>query len=144
MKWEKIFISGIVLAFSPLYFNLGNFIFHYSLLGFGLILLSFYYKKNLDRLDSLIIVSLLFSIFSGFLNWFQLYYFFIFVFYVFSIIKIYYISKNKIIRILAHFFVISGGILIIFLFFGINGQKNFFTFFYYLYGLYIVLGILIK
>ncbi len=144
MKWEIVFIAGIILSFSPFYFNFSGFVFHYSLLGYGLLLLSFYYKEKFDRFDALIIVSLLFSILCGILNWFQLYYLFIFAFYILSIFKIYYFSKNKIFKIFAHFFSVLGGVIILFLFFGINGQKFFFTFFYYLYGIYIILGLIIK
>lgn len=144
MRWEIVYIVGIILSFSPFYFNLGGLVFHYSLLGYGLILLSFYYKDKFNRFDALIVVSLIFSILCGILNYFQLYYFFIFAFYILSIFNIYYFSKNRVLKIVSHFFSVLGGVIILFLFFGINGQKFFLFFFYYLYGIYIILGLIIK
>ncbi len=144
MKWENVFLSGLVLSFAPFYINYGNFTFHYSILGYGLMLFSFYYKDALDKIDTILISNLILLIFCGVFNWFNLYYFFSFLFFIFCIIKVNLYSKNKIVKFLSYFFVFAGGIFITFIYVGINGQNYFLNFFYYLFGIYLFFAFILK
>ena len=81
MNWIKLFILGLLLALSP--FNLHNeyYYFYYSWLGYGLVLISFLFKKIGWR-DWIVFWTALLTLSLGLLNVFYWYYFAQFAFYM--------------------------------------------------------------
>jgi hypothetical protein len=101
VNWKLIFILGVVLALSPFNLHVGNYLLIYSILGYGLIALSFLYKE-IDNKDILVITSLALVLFSGMIDLLFWYYFFQALFLLSVILSYYFSSKNKWITILSY------------------------------------------
>jgi hypothetical protein len=79
VNWIKLFILGLLLAMSPFQLSTESYIFHYSLFGYGLILVAYLFKKK-DWKDWIIFASCAALTVFGFLDLFTIYYLFIFLF----------------------------------------------------------------
>jgi hypothetical protein len=93
VNWKLIFFLGLILALSPFNLHAGNYLLLYSILGYGLIALSFIYKQ-IETKDVLVITSLSLALFSGIIDLLFWYYFFQALF-VLSVILSYFLNSNK-------------------------------------------------
>jgi hypothetical protein len=93
VNWKLIFLLGIILALSPFNLHAGSYLLMYSILGFGLITLSYLYKE-IDKKDVLVITSLALTLFTGIINLVFWYYFFQALF-ILSIILSYFFNSSK-------------------------------------------------
>ncbi len=108
MSWKIGFLIGIILALSPFNLNNGKYTFIYSLLGYGLILLSFLYKQK-NKKDILTIINLCLIILCGLLNLFNFFSLFEITFFIFTAISLFIDSKNIFVRLAAYLLIgISG------------------------------------
>lgn len=71
MSWRLLFIIGIVLTLSPFHIKWNGFVFLYSLLGYGLIFVSYFYKK-IRKFDIIPMILIGCIIVTGILNLFYL------------------------------------------------------------------------
>lgn len=92
MNWIKLFILGLLLALSP--FNLHNeyYQFLYAWFGYGLILVSFLFKKTGWR-DGIVFSSAFLTLALGLLNLFYWYYFAQLLFYL--AVTVVYIAESE-------------------------------------------------
>jgi len=142
VNWKFIIFLGLILTLSPFYFLFENvFLFHYSILGYGLILISFYYKKELKSIDILIIVCMIFLIFLGVFNQFQMYSFFGMLFNVLFLIMLSSYVRINFLKILVHIFIFIEGVLLPFFYLGIvlNNLNNFFYYFFLVFNIILLL-----
>ncbi|MGC8765690.1 MAG: hypothetical protein ACP5QT_07365 [Brevinematia bacterium] len=145
MKWQNILIFAILLSFSPFYIFTGSFLFHYSMLGYGLALVSFYYKRELKKIDVLIIASLILVLFYGFMNKFEWYGFFAFVFYFLLVVMVYLSCSDNVIKIISHIFVFIAGMAFPFRYLFINFPVliRYFVFLDYIFGIFSIIFLIL-
>jgi len=86
VNWKKIFLAGLILSLSPfnIFIRTGFFTvnFYYSVLGTGMLILSFFYKKRQTR-DYFIITLLLLAIITSLSSLPQSSNIFLFLFFLF-------------------------------------------------------------
>jgi len=83
VNWKGIFIAGLLLSASPFNLSIGEYSFFYSSLGFGLIALSYLFKK-MRLADYLSLGLSLILIVSSVFNVFEYYFTFQMLFYGFT------------------------------------------------------------
>lgn len=73
LSWKGLFITGLLLSLAPFSFEYGNYVFHYAVLGYGLIAMSFLFKKN-RFVDIVVLLLTLLIILSMLINSFEYYF----------------------------------------------------------------------
>lgn len=81
MNWTKLFILGLLLSLSPFNLHSDYYYFYYSWFGYGLILVSFLFKKKAWK-DWLVFAAAFLTLTLGLLNVFYWYYFTQLLFYL--------------------------------------------------------------
>lgn len=116
MSWKNLFITGFILTLSPFSFKAPGYVFLYSVLGYGLVLVSYLFKEKIKKEDYLFIFILVLIVFSGLLNVFLLYLFLPLVFFLFLFYNFYFSSKNELVRTLSFYMTgVSGLSIAVFL-----------------------------
>ncbi len=134
MNWRNFFIAGLLLSLSPFYLKSESYFFHYSLLGFGLIGISYVYKKAVSKVDVVLITCLVFLVLSGLLNLFLLFNFFEYLFLLLFFINVLRLTDNDIVRWISFPVIGIMGVLFSFFagsFFGLKGLADIAVFLFY-------------
>lgn len=92
MNWTKLFILGLLLALSPFNLHTENYYFYYAWFGYGLILVSFLFKRK-NWKDWLVFASAALTLLLGVLNVFYWFYFAQLVFYM--AVTVVYIAESE-------------------------------------------------
>gem|GEM_PF-6398945 len=112
MNWKKIFVLGLLFSLSPFYIRHRNYLLHYSILGEGMILLSFYYLEKMDKIEVLSLSFLTISLIAGITNQFVWQSFFYFVFLTLILSRFFKLYRNIFIQIVIYILIFSGGVII--------------------------------
>ncbi len=92
MSWVNLFLGGLFLALSPFNLNTGHYFFFYSLLGYGLVAVSYLFRKKTWQ-DWTVFSVVLVIIAAGASNLFSIYYLFQLLF--FLSVAVFYAAESR-------------------------------------------------